>query len=398
MAASILLILSVTISSPLLALNLLFRSPIPIPHGLFDNRSDLPTDALRGPSVAGSVPTYKFSHEYKRSTSASVTVVEGRRSGDVWMSNGDAVDGKSKIGRALGMMSAMPKLSVLPPEVDDSEPLTPPLPMQDDDSLPVSIHNSTVQNSTQSEMSAQFGRMRKDSKASSHLSAADESMAYASRIMVAQRHYSTLAQTMMVPGEPEKRTSTGGHLIAASGVGPTRSARNSAHLRTRSGSSVHSPTTSSFNISPPPSFPLPPTPPNVRAARLAHLGHKKSFSSGFSFGAVDDMNEIDALTAGVLPLLVPGLKVGDNMKIRDGDWTPPTSYSRAKGKRAAKHLHEFGEDFSSPQIHSTPARTRAQARPKKTSMHKRHHFSLPRYVYSCRISFSVVLTMLLALA
>ncbi|KAJ6515445.1 hypothetical protein C8R45DRAFT_209332 [Mycena sanguinolenta] len=377
--ASILLVLSVTISSPLLALNLLFRSPLPIPQGLFDLRGDLPANTCRGPSVAGSTPTY--SHEYKRSTSASVTVVEGRRSGDVWLTNGDAVDGKNKMGRAIGMMAPTPKLSVLPPEEDDNEPLTPPLPMQNDDSsLPVSIHNSTIQNSTQSEMSAQFGRLRKDSKASSHLSAADESLAYASRIMVAQRHYSALAQTMRVDGgSPEKHTTVGGHLAAASGVGPHKSARNSAHLRTRSSSSIQqSPTTESFNISPPPAFPLPPTPPNVRAARLAHLKHRKSFSSGFSFGAVDDMNEIDALTAGVLPLLVPGLKVGENMKIKEGDWTPPNSYSRARGKRAARQLLEFGEDFSSPQIHSTPARTRgAQPRPKKTSMHKRHHFSLP---------------------
>ncbi|KAK7054109.1 hypothetical protein R3P38DRAFT_2854727, partial [Favolaschia claudopus] len=380
-AASILLILSVTLSSPLLACNLLFRSPLPIPQGLFDMQSELISNAHRGSVPKGSVPTYKFSHEYKRSTSASVTVVEGRRSGDVWMTNGDAVDGKSKIGRAFGMMSPMPKLSVLPPEEDDSEPTTPPLPMQNDDSsLPVSIHNSTIQDSTQSEMSAQFGRLRKESKASSHISAADESLAYASRIMVAQRHYSALAQTMHLEGSPEKRTSVGGHLVAASGVVPNRAPRNSAHLRTRSGSSIQqSPTAESFNISisPPPSFPLPPTPPNVRAARLAHMKHKKSFSSGFQFGAVDDMNEIDALTAGVLPLLVPGLKVGENMKIKDGDYTPPNSFSRGRGKRAAKQLQEFGEDFSSPQIHSTPARTRAHARPKKTSMHKRHHFSLP---------------------
>ncbi|KAJ6616283.1 hypothetical protein B0H10DRAFT_2164740 [Mycena sp. CBHHK59/15] len=358
--ASILLILSVTLSSPLLALNLLFRSPLPIPHGLFDVRGDLPSNVRRGPSPAGSVPTYKWSHEYKRSTSASVTVVEGRRSGDVWMSNGDAVDGKSKMSRAFGMISPMPKLSVLPPEENEDEPATPPLPMQNDDSsLLVSVHNST-----QSEMSAQFGRLRKDSKASSHISGGDESLAYASRIMIAQRHYSALAQTVVVPGSPEKRTSVGGHLVAASGVVPNRAPRHSAHLRSRSG--------------PPPSFPLPPTPPNVRAARLAQMKHKKSFSSGFSFGAVDDINEIDALTAGVLPLLVPGLKVGNDMKIKEGDWTPPTSFSRAKGKRAARRLNEFGEDFSSPEIHSTPARTRArQPRPKKTSMHKRNHFSLP---------------------
>ncbi|KAJ7482400.1 hypothetical protein B0H11DRAFT_2022803 [Mycena galericulata] len=369
-AASVLLILSITLSSPLLALNLLFRSPLPIPQGLFDTRGDLPANVLRGPTPAGSVPTYKWSHEYKRSTSASVTVVEGRRSGDVWMANGDAVDGKSKMSRAIGLMQPMPKLSVLPPEEDDDGERTPPLPMQNDDSsLPVSIHNST-----QSEMSAQFGRLRQDSKASSHVSAADESLAYASRIMVAQRHYSALAQTVVVPGSPEKRTSVGGHLVAASGVGPTQSLRHPAHLRTRSGSSIqHSPTTDSFNISPPPSFPLPPTPPNVRAARLAHLKHKKSFSSGFSFGAVDDMNEIDALTAGVLPLLVPGLKVGNNMKIKGSladEWSPPVSFSH--------NCMSLARTFSSPEVHSTPARTRAQqARPKKTSMHKRHHFSLP---------------------
>ncbi|KAJ6553453.1 hypothetical protein DFH09DRAFT_1085580, partial [Mycena vulgaris] len=367
---------------PLWALNLLFRSPLPIPNGLFDIRGDLPANVLRGPSPAGSVPTCKWSHEYKRSTSASVTVVEGRCSGDVWMTNSDAVDGKGEMSRAHGVISPMPKLSVLPPdEDDDNGQRTPPLPIQDkDSSLPVSIHNST-----QSEMSAQSGRLTQDSKASSHISGADESLAYASRIMIAQHHYSALAQTVVVPGgfpEKQNRTSTGGHLVAASGVSPSKPLRHSAHLRTRSGSSIqHSHTTDSFNISPPPSFPLPPTPANVRATRLAHVKHRKSFSSGgFSFGAVDDMNEIDALTAGVLPLLVPGRKVCDNMKIKGGDWTPPSSFSRAKGRRAASRLNEFGEEFSSPEVHSTPARTQVcqvQAKSKKTTMHKRHHFSLP---------------------
>ncbi|KAE9409875.1 hypothetical protein BT96DRAFT_931400 [Gymnopus androsaceus JB14] len=66
-----------------------------------------------------------------------------------------------------------------------------------------------------------------------------------------------------------------------------------------------------FHLNPnlPPVFSLPVTPPNVRAARLAK--HKKSYSipaGMFFFGLVDDMNEIDALTA--------GLKVGDDMKSR----------------------------------------------------------------------------------
>ena len=379
---SVLLVLSVTLSSPLLVLHVLFV-PIPIPSGLFDNRGDLPSNVNRGTSHGLSDPPRKWSHEYKRSTSASVTVVEGRRSGDVWLTNGDAVDGKSKMSRAVGMLSPMPKLSVLPPEeVEDGE-FTPPLPIRaEDSSLAVTVHNTPS-----SEMSAQFGRLRKDSKVSSaHISGGDESLAYASRIMIAERHYSALAQTVLVPGpSPEERDSVDANLAfaATTGAAPLNAVRDSAHLRTRSVSSISGPKTpitgDSFNLSPPPSFPLPPTPPSVRAARLASLAHKKSFSSGFSLGPVDDMNEIDALTAGVLPLLVPGLNV-DGMRIKDGDWTSPGTFSKSKGKKLAEKLNEFGADFSSPQVHSTPARRRPrEPRGRKTPAHKRNHFSLPRY-------------------
>jgi hypothetical protein len=52
-----------------------------------------------------------WSHKYKRS--GSVTVVEGCRSGDVWVSEGNAIDNKGKIGRVFEMLNAKPKLSVL---------------------------------------------------------------------------------------------------------------------------------------------------------------------------------------------------------------------------------------------------------------------------------------------
>jgi len=85
--------LLITLTSPLLVPNISFNSPLPIPTGLFD---------IRGPAnpnqifLPGSLPPRKWSHEYKCSTSPSVTVVEGRRSGDVWLSKGNAVDGKGK--------------------------------------------------------------------------------------------------------------------------------------------------------------------------------------------------------------------------------------------------------------------------------------------------------------
>jgi hypothetical protein len=364
-------------TSPLLVLNILFGSPLPIPTGLFDIREPAnPNQAF----LPESLPPHKWSHEYKRSTSASVTVVEGRRSGDVWLSNGDAVDGKGKFGRAVTLLSAKPKLSVLPPE-DCDEPGLPPIPFQDDDSQPIHIHGTP-----HSEVSAQFGRLRTESKTSSYNSYGDENVAHATRIMIAQRHYSALAQTVVLPGgATANRDSVGANALLSTATGATKSRRasNSSHLRTRSVSSMNGPAKpkgrEDFSISPPPSFPLPPTPPNVRAARLAMLAHKKSFSSGFSFGTVDDIKEIDALTAGVLPVLVPGLTVGDDMKIKEGAYTPPGTFSKSKGMKALKKLAEFGAEFSSPEVHSTPAGHRArEPRGRKESGHKKNHFSLPR--------------------
>ncbi|KAF5333151.1 hypothetical protein D9611_002719 [Ephemerocybe angulata] len=379
--------LSVTLSSPLLALNLLCKAPLPIPNGLFDRVAPIPFTGKRLSTTPSELPApYKFSHEYKRSMSSSPTVVEGRRSGDVWITNGDAVNGKSKLGRAISMLSPQPKLSVIPPEELHTEsPPLPPVPIPDEDSLPVNIY---THNRSQSENSAQFGRMHstKTTRSSRNLSTEE---GHATRIMVAQRHYSTLAQTVVVSpgGSSDNYDSPMG---SATGV-VVHKPFGGAHLRARSVSTVsgpQTPTGSSFgttgssfgnDISPPPPFPLPPTPPSVRAARLAQMSHKKSFSSSYSFSPVQDVNEIDALTAGVLPILIPGLTVGEDMKIMQGGYTPPCTFSKSKGGKAMmkmKKMKEFDEDFSSPELHSTPVNTRRGPRARKVS-HKKNHFSLP---------------------
>lgn len=369
-----------TLSSPLLLFNLLIASPIPIPVGLFENESlQSPSDF---PVIGGSFPPTRWSANYKRSTSTTATVVEGRRSGDVWISKGDAVDGKGKFGRAISMLNPAPKLSVLPVEENDDFEL-PPVPFQNDES-----HSVHVNGTPHSENSVQFGRCKKESRGSLHSNnAADESLAFGSRIMIAQRHYSALAQTVVVPSgaatanlDVDNRRSAGAStLVGASGLSSKRTSYAS-HLRSRSSSSANdlrppTPSDRETCISPPPSIPLPPTPPSVRAARLAMLAHKKSFSSGFSLSQMGDINEIDAMTAGMLPLLVPGLKVGEDMKIKEVDCG---TLSKNKGTKVAKKLAEFGEDFSSPEVHSTPAITR-QPRKRKGSGHK-SHFSLPRYI------------------
>ncbi|KAG1735718.1 uncharacterized protein EDB91DRAFT_551386 [Suillus paluster] len=371
-ATPLLLALSVTMSSPLLAMNIIMRSPIPIPTGLFDVHEEPPSVCMRAPSPCVTLANYNC--EYKRS--GSVTIVEGRRSGDVWISQGDAVDGKSKLSRALGLMTPVPRLAVLPPddEKEDGE-MTPPLPMQIEAE---SFNNSMFPNTPQS---AEFGRLRKES-VQSRISGED----FASRIMIAQRHYSALATTVIVPASPEKQD--GDLLTVTTGAAVekrTSVSAGSSHLRSRSVSSVTIGQAISTDYSPspsrPPSQPLPPTPPNVRLAKqqsMRTLIHRKSYSSGFSFGAAvnDDVNEIDALTAGVLPLLVPGLKVGSDMKIKDFEFDPPISSTVTKKKRLpASHTQKDNGDFGV--LAGDREHNNGKAKPKRTSTQKRHHFSLP---------------------
>ena len=397
---SILLMLSVTLSAPLLAVNLLLRSPIPIPSELFETYSDPPSAVLRAPSPQSTVASsYKYSHEYKRS--GSVTVVESRRSTDVWLTNGDAVDNKGKIGRALGLLQPKPKLAVLPPEgekLQNEEPLTPPLPMQ------FQSERSLPPTPAQSERSAEFGRTphrtRKQSKASSYYSGASESAAFQTQILIAQRHYSALAQVIAVPPSPtaasmlDRAGIPESDSVAASGVDSKRTSRHS-HLRARSVSSVNGTDARAdprFPVSPPPASPLPPTPPSVREKKARLLAHRKSHSqssssAGFSFGPIagDDMAEIDALSAKMLPLLVPGLKVGNDIRVRE-DWGWSTSPREAAGtmrssKTVPAEMGGYSTDFSSVMGTSTPAEQKLAApRDRKMSGHRRNHFSLPRYV------------------
>lgn len=390
------LVLSVTLSSPLLALNILVRSPIPVPTGLFGVHAEPPSVLMRAPSPTETLATYLC--EYKRS--GSVTVVEGRRSGDVWISQGDAVDGRGKIGRALGLITPLPRLAVLP-EQQDGE-ITPPLPMQED------TLNATIPTTPHSTSSAELGRMRKESKASSQSLPGDE--AFATKIMIAQRHYSALATTVVVPVSPERKEAPDGLLSVATGVdiAPTITHTSPYHLRSRSVSSIIGQAVTIADISAPPCQPLPPTPPNVRNAKQRL--HRKSYSSDFSFGATinDDIKEIDALTAGVLPLLVPGLKLGEEMKIRGWEEFSPLLSSTVTKKRpthVASAESEFGGlrrgDFASPQFHSTPAPGRQNHRG-MISGHKRNHFSLPRclrFSISSRITSDLsLISVALALA
>jgi hypothetical protein len=342
---------------------------------------------MRAPSPCSS-KAETIVREYKRS--GSTTVVEGRRSGDVWLSNGNATESKTKVARALTLLQPKPKLSVLPSQEEKMEEgeFSPPLPIQDVDDQGTAPPTPQSHNPGEMGMHREMGMRKKDSKASSYYSGTDESVAFATKIMVAQRHYSALAMTMVLPPSPERRSSQEIAATTAVEAEPAARSKRHSHLRARSVTSVNSIPRPA--ISPPPSSPLPPTPPTLKNFKAANaskrLAHRKSYSSTaeeFSFGPIenDTTREIDALSAGVLPLLVPGLKVGGDMKITEGWKLSPTLMSHGIGRNS--HVpSELGgiNDISSPRMHSTPYVRKASTenRARKTSAHRRNHFSLPR--------------------
>jgi hypothetical protein len=377
--ASILLVLSVTMSSPILALNIfLFHSPLPIPSDLFDSYSEPPSVVHRAPSPASSGE--RITGEYKRS--ASVTIVEGRRSGDVWLTNGDAINAKSKIGRALNMIGTKPKLSVMPVaplKLDGT--VTPPIPIPAEEPFPAT---PTTANSENNEFEFELERKRKKSKASSYYSGATEHVQQASRIMIAQRHYSAVATTVIVPPSPEqsegrKSPDTDVDSVRfATGVAFGKDETPKGHLRTRSVSSMNG---SRSPISPPPASPLPPTPPTLKNARAAQLIHRRASTLDFSFGAIEAENtrEIDALSAGVLPILITGMEVGQNVRIKDFAPALPRTNASTKSKKRLSGLRDSmtSMEFGTPEGASTPKKGKLGSLKRSSSGHKRGRFSLP---------------------
>jgi len=117
---------------------------------------------------------------------------------------------------------------------------------------------------------------------------------------------------------------------------------------------------------------LPPTPPSVR--RALAITHKKSFSSGFSFNRPDDVTEVEAMTAGIFPLFVRRLKVGDDAKT--DEYSICSSHSGNNGTKGLKKVNGLWLDSFSPHIASTPARG---LRNKRSGQHQKH-YSLPRYL------------------
>ncbi|KAI5981380.1 hypothetical protein EDD15DRAFT_2379769 [Pisolithus albus] len=123
----------------------------------------------------------------------------------------------------------------------------------------------------------------------------------------------------------------------------------------------------------PPSNPLLATWPNIHTT----TGVQKAYSSGFSLGVAGHQkhNQTDAITTGVLPLLL-GLRPIEDVKIKDWEFSPPLSSTVAK---KSCHGADFSalawEEFLSSQLHFYATRSVAEAG--KFLFAGGHHFNLP---------------------
>ena len=414
----ILLTLSVTLSSPILAIHVLLSSPpVPIlPSPFFASAKGRASlfGSLHDNTVSSGGP--KLPVDMAERNPSQVTV-HGRRSGDIWIERGHASDeGGSKFSRAISLTTPIPKLACLdPPPPEDERTLTNPTPEPGAFKFPLHNRSASEPNSPgwaysadpvieaasrilaqQAADKAQATRARLSSKVSAFTYATSTSYAneesdavedfgvqQRAKVMVAHRHYSSLgiANTISIPPASTRsvggsnpttpilqtggfaaaqeqqltahnslkharsRSDMGASVVRASGVSVgNRSSASSAHMRTRSASSAlltprlnladghRNSNSHRAPLTPPPSFPLPPTPPSVKA-----LPHHQSRSASRQSNHRRSHSHASTRSAGTFtgPVDVDSVHLGSavmrSMRQQEDDTWPATGHSDGEG-------------------------------------------------------------------
>ena len=276
---SVLFILSITISAPLLAINITLV-PIPITTNLFGDLSNLPRPSQR-----------RDAHN----RSGSLTVVDGRRSVDIWLSTGNAIDGKNKLSRATSLLSRTPKLSLLPVKPVDHDYERGELNNSSYDTRELSIAETSTfvaieysREELDRELSLRRGVCRPDMPPGGSFNSYPSVLSYSGSILAPHSRQSSVSS----------RSSRGSRPFR----GPFMT-----NLETIADVSLNTPQrharSASMNEGVYNSLPLEQTHQDLITCTPVHQTNA---------GA----KEIDYLSAKVLPLLVPGLSIGEGIKVQ----------------------------------------------------------------------------------
>jgi len=146
------------------------------------------------------LPLHRHSTELRvGGKTSSYTVIEGRRSGDVWIEQGQAVNGRSKAGRVMSLLVPNPRLSVLPFHHKDDPPITMGYGKQ---ARPQSsqIHLSTDEDVDEVSLVPQYIRRTYATDSSPSLATEEGSLISQFQVMTAKRYQPCPVRTLQFTG------------------------------------------------------------------------------------------------------------------------------------------------------------------------------------------------------
>lgn len=312
------LVLSVTISAPLLALHLVFGAPLPTISSDLVTNDNIPTALVRSDTPKGnyrSIPNLPANMRAHIPKSLTATATVADRQSGVWLGKGGFFEGRGKLRRVLGLLHPRPRLAVFSStheqSYDGDIAIGPPTP-KNSNSIPIPTVEIICEEETDSQLSATGARSRKESKASSHRSGYTDADSNA-HIEIARRHYSTLAhaQTITITPTPTRSSFIELHPdqhIRARTISSV-STQSSLHTRSRSAPLLHN-----SAPTPPPSDPLPPTPDSIKRS------HSRARSSGYMFPSISSVRDLESIMSGLFSLLVPNPKSARISVQTSEDW------------------------------------------------------------------------------
>lgn len=304
------LVLSVTISSPLLALCLAFNAPlsgtltgrlkrVKIPRALMHG-NDLPEKSC---SKATNFHANTGAHTRVRLVATSVTSPSSNQTSPDRQPSIN-MESKGKLWRTLNLLSPTPSLIVVPStnagfyDVDmDIEPYLP----KEGQANAISIPTVEIisEDETNKRISAEDHSHRL-SKASSYESGCTDA-GLNTRIEVARRHYSTLAHAQAITITPSPTRSSFAELHPNQHIRfrPNSNISIQSSLHTRSSSVPLLALLQNSAPTPPPTDPLPPTPDSIK------YPHTRARSSGYLLSSIRNVRGLEVIMPSLLPHLVP---------------------------------------------------------------------------------------------
>ncbi|WWD08100.1 hypothetical protein V865_006211 [Kwoniella europaea PYCC6329] len=233
-----------------------------------------------------------------------------RRSGDVWISNGHAIEGGGFISRATEMLKPVPAMRVL----EDTR-------RRDDDGTMKKMRGGVVSMLAKRASSLFHSQTREDIELG-QFEDADGELSFDKGMTPASPARSGIAISIIAPS-PEKRLSKATAVTRTGSSYSTGEGENEPEIDASYGTA------------------------EIGMAKRGRMSNGPMFIFGIDKEKrIENGYELDWLTAGVLPGLVPSIKIGNDVRIE------PAPHSAPPGQTEHDHVHDDQHD--TPKVRQRP--------------------------------------------